>query len=104
MFGQGIISKICKKSGLSITAKMSVGVNLGVNSCLFLYVCPVMNWRLIQCVPRRRPMSAGISSKPLHDPDKDKCFQIMDEWISDKQAILLYIKLHRVFAYILIRT
>lgn len=37
------------------------GLHVSVNGCLFLYVGPVMNWRLVQGVSRPCPMSARIS-------------------------------------------
>lgn len=32
--------------------KLSVEVNVSVNGCFSLYISPVMNWKLIQSVPR----------------------------------------------------
>ncbi len=45
-------------------SKLPTGVNVSVNGCLCLYVSPVMNWHLVQVVPRRCPLSAGIGSSP----------------------------------------
>lgn len=47
---------------------LSVGVNVSVNGFCSLSVSPVMNLRLIQDVPRRRPMSAGIGYSPEQRP------------------------------------
>lgn len=33
-------------------SKLSVEVNVSVNGCFSLYISPVMNWKLIQSVPR----------------------------------------------------
>ncbi len=55
-----------------------IGVNVSVNGYLSLFVSPVMNWRLVQGVPRPRLMSAGIGSSPC-GPAKDNLLQVMNE-------------------------
>ena len=48
--------KTCK-TGVRLTgdSKLPVGVNVSVNGCSSLYVSPVMNWQLVQGVPRLHP-------------------------------------------------
>ncbi len=59
-------------------SKLPIGVNVGLNDCLSLYVGLVMNWRHVQgeCCPR--PVSAGIGFSPL-DPAIDKRLHIMNK-------------------------
>ena len=49
------------KLGVRLTAysKLSLGVNVSVDGCLFLYVCPAMNWRLVQGSVYRRPTGSS---------------------------------------------
>lgn len=46
----------------------------------------MMNWQLLQGLPRLHPMSAGIGLAP-RDPEKDKWIQIIDGWMDGIEVI-----------------
>ena len=51
-------------------SKVALGVNVCVNGCLSL-CCPVMNWRLVQGVPRLSPVRYWDRLQSPRDPDRE---------------------------------